>query len=174
MTSFQLVEPLRTDAQGGLTDSRAGRASCVRVARHPEPGLLWTGHQHSRWEASHGKTSWLPDIECRIRNYLDLAPDWDSYGGGPPSRDIVDAAVVVAQVMAAFGFSRPEVCPQSSGGIMMEWEGSGITLTVDIEAITEPPLSEWFSFALASPGEPEQEGNFEDFADLLNAGFQPF
>ena len=56
----------------------------------------------------------------------------------------------------------------------MEWQGSGRTLTVDIEAIAEPPLWEWFSFALASHGEPEREGDFEDFADLLNAGFQPF
>lgn len=174
MTSLQLVEPLRTDAQGRLTDSRAWSAPRVRVARHPEPGLLWTAHRASQWEASDGMASWLPDIECRIRSYLDLAPDWDSYGGGPPSRDIVDAAVVVAQVMADFGFSRPAVCPQSSGGVLMEWQGSGRTLTVDIEAIAEPPMWEWFSFALASPGEPEQEGDFEDFADLLNAGFRPF
>ena len=127
-----------------------------------------------RSDASQGQAGWLPDIEGRIRRYPDLAPDWDSYGGGPPSPEIVDAAAVVARIMADLGFSRPEVCPQSSGGVLMEWEGSGRTLTVDIEGIGERPVSDWFSFAFASPGEPEREGDFEDFVELLEVGLRPF
>ena len=51
----------------------------------------------------------------------------------------------------------------------MEWEGSGRTPTV---AIGERPVSDWFSFALASPGEPEREGDFEDFVELLEVGLR--
>lgn len=174
MTSLQLVEPSQTDVRGRLTDSSVWRASRVRVARYPEPGLLWTTPQPTLSEVFPEEASWFADIEGEIRSYLDLAPDWDSYGGGPPSRDIVDAAVVVAQIMAEFGFSRPAVCPQSSGGVMMEWQASGRTLTVDLEAIGERLASEWFSFAYASHSEPEREGYLEDFVSLLNAGFQPF
>ena len=174
MTSLRLVEPSRTDVRGGLTDSSVRRTWRVRITRYPEPGLLWTGHRPIQSAASEEQVSWLPDIECRIRRYPDLAPDWDSYGGGPPSGDIVDAAVVVARILADLGFSRPEVCPQSADGVLMEWEGSGRTLTVDIEAIGERPVSGWFSFAIASPGEPEREGDFEDFVELLNAGLRPF
>lgn len=174
MTSLQMVEPSRTDGRGGLTDSSERRSWRVRVARHPEPELLWTGHRPIQSGASEEQVSWLPDIECRIRRYPDLAPDWDSYGGGPLPGDIVDAAVVVAGIMADLGFSRPEVGPQSAGGVLMEWEGSGRTLTVDIEAMGERWGSDWFSFALASPGEPEREGDFEDFVELLNAGLRPF
>ena len=57
---------------------------------------------------------------------------------------------------------------------MMEWQGSRRVLTVDIEAIWERTVSDCFSFALASPGESEREGNLEDFFSLLNRGFQPF
>lgn len=35
------------------------------------------------------------------------------------------------------GFSRPNMCPQSSGGVLMEWQGSDRTLTVDIEEVAE-------------------------------------
>lgn len=135
ITSLQLVEPSQTDVRGRLTDSSVWRVSRVRVARYPETGSLWTTSRPTRSEALPGEASWFADIEGKIRSYLDLAPDWDSYGGGPPSTDIVDAAVVVAQIMAEFGFSRPAVCPQSSGGILLEWQGSGRTLTVDLEAI---------------------------------------
>lgn len=172
MTSLQLIEPSRTNARGRLTDSSVRQTLRVRVVRHPEPDFLWTTPTQS--EAFPRATSWFSDIEGEIRGYLDLAPDWDSYGGGPPSRDIVDAAVVIAQIMADFGFSRPTVCPQSSGGVMMEWQGSRRVLTVDIEAIWERTVSDCFSFALASPGESEREGNLEDFFSLLNRGFQPF
>lgn len=174
MTSLLLVEPSQTDGRAGLTGSSVQRTWRVRIARYPEPGLLWTGHRPLRPGASQGQACWLPDIECGIRQYLDLAPDWDSYGGGSPSRDMVDAAVVVARIMAELGFSRPQVCPQSSGGVLMEWEGSGRTLTVDIEATGDRPVSDWFSFALVSPGEPGREGDFKDFVELLNAGLRPF
>ena len=175
MTSLQVVEQSRTDVGGGLTDSSVRRTSHVRVARQPERGLLWTTPRPTQSGAFRAEASWFADIESEIRGYLDLAPDWDSYGGGPPTRDVVDAAVAVAQIMAYLGFSRPTVCPQSSGGVMMEWQGSScIVLTVDIEAIGERPASDWISFALASPGESEREGNFEDLVALLNAGLQPF
>ena len=174
MTSLQLVEASRTDVREGLTDSSVRRTSRVRVARHPEPGLLWTTPRSTQAAAFSGEASWFADIETEIRGYLNLVPDWDSYGGGPPARDIVDAAVVVAQIMAYFGFSRPTVCPQSSGGVMMEWQRSFRVLTVDIEGVGERSASDWFSFALVSPGESEREGDFEAFVDMLNAGLQPF
>ena len=103
-----------------------------------------------------------------MRSYSELASNWDSYGGGPVSMRIVDEAMVVAELMAICGFSRPDVCPESSGGILLEWQQSDRVLTVDFDGIEE------FSFAYESPEESESEGNFEDFVSLLNAGLQPF
>ena len=109
-----------------------------------------------------------------MRSYLELVFDWDSYGGGPARKEIVDWAVLVAEIMAEIGFSRPDVSPESSGGIILEWQQSNRVLTVDLDGIAEFSLSDGFSFAYESPGEPESEGNFEDFVSLLNAGLQPF
>ena len=103
-----------------------------------------------------------------MRSYSELASNWDSYGGGPVSTRVVDEAMVVAELMAIWGFSRPDVCPESSGGVLLEWQQSDRVLTVDFDGIEE------FSFSYESPGEPETEGNFEDFVSLLNAGLQPF
>ena len=49
----------------------------------------------------------------------------------------------------------------------MEWESADRALTVDLHG------NDGFSFAYESPGEPELEGDFEDFVSLLNAGLPP-
>ncbi len=80
-----------------------------------------------------------------MSSYLELDSNWDSYGGGPVSMRILDEAMVVAELMAICGFSRPEVCPESSGGILLEWQQSERVLTVDLDGIEE------FSFAYDPP-----------------------
>lgn len=102
-----------------------------------------------------------------MRSYLELAPNWDSYGGGPVRKETVDMAVLVAEVMARLGFSRPAVSPESSGGIFLEWEQSARTLSVDLDG-------NGFSFAYEVPGEHERVGDIEYFVSLLATGVQPF
>lgn len=63
--------------------------------------------------------------------------------------------------------ARPDICPQSSGGVLLEWQQTGRVLTVDLDGV------EGFSFAYESPGV-ESEGGIEDFVSLLRAGLQPF
>ena len=98
---------------------------------------------------------------------MELGPDWDSYGGGPARGEIVDCAVVIVEVMARIGFSRPDVSPESSGGVLLEWEQGGRVLIVDLDGIGG------FSFAYVSRGEVELQGDLEGFFRLLRAGLQP-
>ena len=114
----------------------------------------------------HGRR--VTDVEGEMRSYLELVPDWDSYGGGPVRQEIVDWAALIAKIMAGIGFSRPDVSPESSGGVLLEWQQADRVLTVDLDGI------EGFSFAYESPGEPASEGDIEDFFGLLRAGLQPF
>ena len=102
-----------------------------------------------------------------MQRYLELAPNWDSYGGGPVRKEIVDMAILIVEIMARFGFSRPAVSPESSGGIFLEWEQSDRALSVDLDG------NDGFSFAYESPGERELVGDIERFVSLL-AGVQPF
>ena len=57
----------------------------------------------------HGRR--VTDVEGEMRSYLELVPDWDSYGGGPVRQEIVDWAALIAKIMAGIGFSRPDVSP---------------------------------------------------------------
>ena len=126
------------------------------------------GHfAESQVPARSDEVHWLIDVTDEMRSYLTLAPDWDSYGGGPAPKEIVDMALLVAEIMARCGFSRPMVCPESSGGVLLEWEHANRVLTVDLDGI------EGFSFAYESPGV-ESEGGVEDFVSLLRDGLQPF
>ena len=110
--------------------------------------------------------SWFLDIRDKIRGYLELVPNWDSYGGGPISREVVDNAERFAEVMARSGFSRPNVCPESSGGILLEWLRRGQALTVDIASDNEG-----LSFSYESAETPESEGDGRDFLELVRGGF---
>ena len=98
---------------------------------------------------------------------MELGPNWDSHGGGPVRNEIVDYTVLIAEIMARIGFSRPGVSPESSGGVLLEWEQGGRALIVDLDGIGG------FSFAYASREEVELEGDIEDFFRLLRAGLQP-
>ena len=99
---------------------------------------------------------------------MELGPNWDSYGGGPARGEIVDCAVVIVEIMARIGFSRPDVSPESSGGILLEWEQDGRALIVDLDGIGG------FSFAYDALGKVALEGDIEDFFGLLGAGLRPF
>ncbi len=110
--------------------------------------------------------SWFRDTRDKIRGYMDLVPNWDSYGGGAISSKVVDMAERFAEMMARIGFSRPTVCPESSGGILLEWQSLGQVLTVDI-AIDK----EGFSFSYESAESLELEGDVWDFLKLVRGGF---
>lgn len=168
MTIQQLVAEHEAGSwAGGLTDS-VRRTKRIWFAEPAEPVLFLTAPRLSTSPVRSHEAHWLADVKDEMCSYLELGPNWDSYGGGPVSMRILDEALVVAELMAICGFSRPEVCPESSGGILLEWQQSERVLTVDLDGIEE------FSFAYESPGEPESEGDFEDFVSLLNAGLQPF
>ena len=117
--------------------------------------------------ARSNEVRWLADVADEMRSYLTLAPDWDSYGAGPVRKEVIDVAVVIAEMMARYGFSRPVVCPVPSGGVLLEWEHANRALTLAVDGNDE------FSFAYESPGEPESEGDLRDLVSLLNAGLQP-
>lgn len=153
----------------GLTDSRVPWRQPIQVTLQPESTWLLTAPRRLTFPAPTQESRWLTDIREKVRGYVDLAPNWDSYGGGPAQEIIVDVALKVAEVMATSGFSRPDVCPESSGGILFEWQQRDRALTVDLDG------SEGFSFSFSyeSPGEPEQEGGIEDFISLLRSGLQP-
>ena len=139
-----------------------------------ESGTPSTAPQSIRPAAPVQEDSWLADVEHRIRGFAELPDDRDSYGAGPVPKSVVEAAVAIAAIMSDIGFSRPDVGPQSSGGVLLEWHHAGRTLTVDIDIAGGLSPDRGFSFAYESPGEREIEGDLEDFTGLLGAAWRSF
>ena len=106
---------------------------------------------------------WLDDAILEIRSYMDLPDDWDSYGGGPVGRETVDAAVQFAEIMAGRGFSRPDICPESCGGILFEWQLADRVLTVDF------PENGKTSFSYEVYGGDEVEGDLRRLFALVRS-----
>ena len=151
-----------------LTDSAVRHTRHIRIAELPATGALPAAPRLSAAHEDQRDARWFTEVETEMRGYSELVPNWDSYDGGPVRSEIVDAAVEIARLMAVLGFSRPHVCPESSGGVLLEWEHTDRALTVDLDG------NEGFSFAYESPGAPELEGDMEHFVGLLRAGVQPF
>ena len=169
MTTLQrFVVPQASPWSRSLTDSAVRLTRRIQLAEQPTTGALLTAPRPSAPPEHRHEVFWFTDVEDEIRGCLKLVPNWDSYGGGPARVEIVDAAVEIARLMAVLGFSRPHVCPESSGGVLLEWEHSDRALTVDLDG------NEGFSFAYESPGTVELEGDMERFIGLLRAGVHPF
>ena len=166
MTTLERVAEPPVDSWSGLTDSGDRRTTRICLVEASEPVSFLTAPRLVA-PTRPRETYWLTDVRNEIQSYLGLRPDWDSYGGGPVQPRIADAAAAIAEVMAHCGFSRPDVCPESSGGILLEWQQSDRVLTVDLDG------TEGFSFAYESLGV-EAEGGIEDFVSLLRADLQPF
>lgn len=168
MTILELVRHTKQDSwSADLTASGAQRIPRFRPANQPTSVSFLTATGTDAHPLGSQDMPWLADLTHEIWSYLELAPNWDSYGGGPVRSEIAQAAIQVARLMALIGFSRPDSCPESSGGVLMEWECADRALTVELEASGE------FSFSYESPGTRESEGDFVDFVSLLNSGLQP-
>lgn len=169
MTSLQPVVEHQADSWSrGLTNTEDLRPRAIRVTATPETTSSLTAHRFPAPPEVMQEVHWLANVEGEMEGYVGLAPNWDSYGGGPTPREIVDAAVIIAKIMAAYGFSRPAICPEPSGGILLEWEKPDRALTIDLDG------NDGFSFVYESLERLELEGDIEHFVSFLNSGVQPF
>jgi hypothetical protein len=81
--------------------------------------------------------SWAPWASDRLEAIAKLGPNWDSYGGDPPSpRAIASATALLETVYGRFGsldheHSQPQiVAPRADGGIQIEWSTHPVEIAV--------------------------------------------
>jgi hypothetical protein len=79
----------------------------------------------------------LREAEARLMELAGFGPDWDSYGGDPPTAlAITGARSLLARVVEAFGSEysavmRPfAIAPIADGGVLVEWRVPGRLLSV--------------------------------------------
>ena len=77
-----------------------------------------------------------PDAAARIRKLVRLEPDWDGFGGRPPTEEAMKAAadlLIETHKLAQDMIGKPFISPLPEGGLDIEWElDSGVELMIVI------------------------------------------
>ncbi len=68
-----------------------------------------------------------------LRELVVLDVNWDSYGALPPSREALEHAWRMTNVLVEHGVPVPQVFPTRRGGIQLEWHLSHATLEWEID-----------------------------------------
>jgi hypothetical protein len=93
-----------------------------------------------------------PRAAERIRKLRTLEPDWDGYGGSPPTEEAVKATAVLlleAHILTQGLLESPFIAPLPEGGLELEWEldsGAELMLVIpptgtDIRYLLDEPAS---------------------------------
>jgi hypothetical protein len=77
------------------------------------------------------------NAEVRLAELLTFEPDWDSYGGDPPTVGAVDGARHLLQtVRARYSAAPPDrirpfaIAPTPDGGVLVEWRSPGRNISI--------------------------------------------
>src|SRR3990172_155134 len=65
---------------------------------------------------------WQVDAVKRILQFQSLRDNWDSYGGHPPSFDVILTASSVVRNITLDDPPKPRIVPVPGGGIQFEWK----------------------------------------------------
>ena len=68
----------------------------------------------------------------RIAEYVELEPDWDSYGSKPIPLDVRQTAERFVRATAPIALPT-WVSPLPNGGIMLDWKTPTMLLSIDVE-----------------------------------------
>jgi hypothetical protein len=96
-----------------------------------------------------------PDAwEARIHDLLkirSLEDDWDGAGAVAPPPDLVDSAIILAQILRDRGYDAPSrIVPGVNGTVLFEWQHDGIYEELEV---TEPLLAEVMQIVPGQPAE---------------------
>lgn len=92
---------------------------------------------------------WLEATVSALISFLDLPPDWDSYGAKPVNPDIVPAVLELMDLAMRDETPPPTVIPTNRGGVQLEWHRNGVDLEIEFRSISRV----FVSFEDATTGE---------------------
>ncbi len=101
---------------------------------------------------------------AQIERLGELQPGWDSYGGRPPSRRLLEQALRILAEVCGPRTPRPSITPMASGHVQLEWHVAGIDL--EVEVVTPARLEVLFASPLT--GE-EWEGSLDYDLSVLTS-----
>lgn len=84
--------------------------------------------------------AWLGRIKQRLKSFVGLPVNWDSYGGLPANPTIVRLAESLAEWFAVDGVPPPDVFACGDGGVQFEWHIRGVDITIDFSTSEDEPI----------------------------------
>ena len=91
-------------------------------------------------DSRRGTPAWERELVATLCRYLDLPPNWDSYGGKPLRHDTGMFALQVLSSIMNESIPVPSIVPISSGGVQFEWHQNGLDIELFIAAPYESEL----------------------------------
>jgi hypothetical protein len=92
-------------------------------------------------DARRGKPAWEREIVATLCRYLELPPNWDSYGGKPLRLDTGMFALQILSSIMSESIPMPSIVPISSGGVQFEWHQNCLDIELYVAAPYECELS---------------------------------
>jgi len=74
-----------------------------------------------------------PDVRGQLQPFLNLAPNWDSYGGRPIDPTIIDVAQYLLVSISESELELPSLVPTSLGGLSLEWHRPTVEFAIELE-----------------------------------------
>lgn len=101
--------------------------------------------------------SWMPEVNSKFRAIGLLEENWDSYGAGRISIELIKTAKQILRDLVLADTPEPAVVPTASGGIQIEWHANNINLEFEV---LSPTHIEYF-FEDLEQEYPSEEKNLE-------------
>ena len=112
---------------------------------------------------------WLATAQDQLAAIGELGSGWDSHGADPPDLAAIHGAWSLLRSLGETGLvPKPHIYPARSGGIQLEWEGTGKYL--EIEILSETEARYFFSDTtdrIEAEGVLEQGRSLDDVIELI-------
>lgn len=105
---------------------------------------------------------WTEEVALRLLSFLDLEPDWDSFGASTPRQDAIEAAFELLMLVARPSTPAPQAVPTTDGGVQLEWHQYGIDLEVEVHS----PFRVGVLYENSRTGEVQEEALMADLTPL--------
>lgn len=90
---------------------------------------------------------WFRPCSESIIEFLELKPNWDSYGAYPIKLESVERAIIVLHDLSLVqGIVHPRVTPTVSGNIGLSWEWHNYNYTRELDVEIDPSRGIRYSF----------------------------
>jgi len=128
------VSTFSTETQLVEWKARQRRAVPAEVEYLISARGIWTPRQHLEPAVS---PAWFGRVKNRLKTFVGLPLDWDTYGGLPADPRVVGLAEELIEWFAVQGVPPPDVFASGDGGVQVEWHIKGVDVTITFSASDE-------------------------------------